>query len=66
MSGYYDENFGHWNMDEDPEEMRRFYNQVQKTNVRKKCVICGELVKIQPHYDKCNSCMEKIEKGMDC
>ena len=27
---YYDDNFGHYNMDDDPEETQRFYKQVQK------------------------------------
>jgi hypothetical protein len=64
MSAYYDDNFGHWN-DMDQEENLAFYRQVQKTNVWKVCSCCGRKVKIQPHYDKCNSCADKIEKGLD-
>lgn len=61
---YYDDNYGHWNDMEDP-EMRDFYKQVQRTNVKKKCVGCGRTVNIQPHYDICNSCAEKREQGID-
>ena len=59
----YDDNFGHWDMSDDPEETMDFYRRVQETNVEKVCVICGEKVMIQPQYDKCNACCEKIEKG---
>lgn len=64
MSGYYDDNFGGWDDMDDP-DMVNFYRRVQETNVEKVCVICGDTVRIQPHYDKCNSCCEKIERGFD-
>ena len=60
----YDDNFGHWDNMDDP-DMQDFYEQVQRTNVRKICSICGDEVMIQSHYDKCNSCCERIERGMD-
>lgn len=69
MATYYDDNFGFWeNMDPaspDGEENIRFYKQIQKTNVRKKCKGCGRTVSIQPHYAYCNSCADKREKGYD-
>jgi hypothetical protein len=55
MSGYYDDNFGHWDDMGDP-DMQDFYHHVQKTNVKKVCVCCGRTVMIQPNYDRCNSC----------
>jgi hypothetical protein len=61
---YYDDNYGVWNMDDD--DSREFYQEVQRTNVRKRCVICGRIVKIQPQYDKCNACCERLERGDDC
>jgi hypothetical protein len=61
MSNYYDDNFGHWNMEE--EGMEEFYRAVQRTNVKKKCSMCGSTVMLQPHYDKCNSCCNKLELG---
>lgn len=61
---HYDDNFGHWHDMDDP-EMQEFYEEVQRTNVRKICSICGESVMIQPHYDKCNACCDRIESGLD-
>jgi hypothetical protein len=64
MSGYYDDNFGHWE-DMDQEENREFYKKVQKESIIKKCQGCGAKVKIMPHYAYCNACADRIEKGMD-
>lgn len=61
MSGYYDDNFGHWDMS-DPDDLE-FYRQVQRTNVRKKCSGCKRMVNIQPHYALCNSCADIAERG---
>ena len=62
-SGYYDDNFGHWDMGEDLEEKQAFYRQVQGESVWKTCSICEQEVKLRQEYDKCNSCMEKLEGG---
>ena len=64
MTGYYDDNFGHWDGMDDP-EMRSFYWEVQKTNVRKKCRCCGKMVRLRPDYDMCNSCADAHEQGID-
>ncbi len=60
---YIDGNFGVWDIKS--EEDIEFYNQVQRESVLKNCVICGRAVKLRPQYDKCNSCCEKIERGID-
>ncbi|MFW5871483.1 MAG: hypothetical protein ACOCUT_00100 [bacterium] len=60
---YYDDNFGHWDMEE--EGMAEFYEQVQKRSVEKVCQGCGRKVRILPQYAYCDSCADKIEKGMD-
>lgn len=60
---FYDDNFGHWNMESD--EDVEFYFQVQNSNVSKECLGCGQLVRIQPQYGYCNSCADKRERGMD-
>lgn len=60
---FYDDNFGHWNMDDDDD--LEFYNQVQRQSVSKKCEGCGRTVRILPHYAYCNSCADKIERGME-
>lgn len=58
---YYDDNFGHWEI-EDQDDLD-FYHRVQKESKLKTCVICKRKVKLRPEYDKCNSCVEKIERG---
>ena len=63
MEDYYDDNFGHWDMDDDAEEKKAFYRQVQNESVWKVCSLCDEKVKLRPEYDKCNSCMDKMERG---
>ena len=59
---YCDDNFGCWH-DTDEEEVREFYHNVQSRSVWKVCSICDEKVKLLPLYDKCNSCMDKMERG---
>jgi hypothetical protein len=59
---YYDDNFGHWDGMDDAEN-RRFYRQVQAENRLTECSICGREVYLRPHYDKCNSCCEAMERG---
>jgi hypothetical protein len=61
--GYYDDNFGSWH-DTDEEEVREFYHSVQVRSVWKVCSICDEKVKLLPQYDKCNSCMDRMERGI--
>lgn len=61
---YYDDNYGHW--DEDPadyEDNMAFRRHVEQNSVWKICSICGEEVKIQRHYDKCDACCRQIENG---
>ena len=65
MRSYYDDNYGFYDMDDDPEETMAFYRQVQRESVEKECVICGRTVKLMPDYDKCNSCTERLERGED-
>ena len=64
MSEFWDDNFGHWNMDDDQEEQQAFYRKVRDESIWKVCSMCDEDVKILPQYDKCNSCMDKLERGM--
>ena len=58
---YYDDNYGHWDMED--EESERFYHQVQATNVEKICKGCERLVKIQPHYAYCIACANVLVYG---
>lgn len=64
MGVYYDDNFGEWDDMDDP-DMQDFYFQVQAESVEKVCQGCGRTVRILPHYAYCDSCADKIERGMD-
>jgi hypothetical protein len=64
MPTYHDDNFGQWEDMDDPDNVE-FYREVQRTNVKKRCEGCHEMVNIQPHYAYCNSCADKIERGQD-
>ena len=64
MTTYYDDNFGHWTDTDDPDVMK-FYNRVQRTNIKKECQGCGRKVRIQPNYAYCNSCADRRERGID-
>jgi len=61
---YYDDNFGGWH-DTDEEEVREFYHNVQVRSVLKECTMCGENGKLLAQYDKCNSCMDRMERGLE-
>lgn len=64
MTEYFDDNFGRWDDMNDP-DMVEFYHQVQEESVEKECQGCHRKVKIRPQYAYCNSCADKIERGMD-
>lgn len=62
MKSYYDDNFGHWDIeDEDDVEM---YHRFQRSNVAKICRTCEQEVFIQPQYDQCDRCATREEQGL--
>lgn len=63
MSGYYDENFGWYEIES--EEDVDFYHQVQRESIEKRCQGCGRTVRIRPDYAYCNNCATIIERGGD-
>lgn len=63
MPVYYDDNYGHWDMEDESDV--EHYRRTQETNVEKTCNGCGRRVMIQPQYAFCNTCAEKIEMGID-
>lgn len=65
MRTYYDDNFGFWDMDDDPEGTMEFYESVQRRSVEKECSGCGRTVRILPEYGYCDSCATKREQGWD-
>lgn len=60
MPTYYDDNFGHWEIES--EEDVEFYHRVQRRNVRKTCEGCGREVMLQPDYGYCNDCATRREQ----
>ena len=62
MNEYYDDNFGHWDDMDDPEN-QAFYRQVQRESVWKDCKHCGKRVKLRPQYGICDSCANAVESG---
>ena len=63
MPGYYDENYGWYEIES--EEDVEFYHAVQKESVLKKCERCGREVKLRKDYAICNSCADILERGGD-
>jgi rRNA maturation endonuclease Nob1 len=63
MKSYYDDNYGHYEIES--EEDIEFYHRTQRQSILKKCSGCGRMVKIKPEYGYCNSCADKIEQGWD-
>jgi hypothetical protein len=63
MTTYYDDNFGHWDIEDD--EDLDFYRRVQNESVDKKCKGCCRVVRIRPDYAYCNRCADMLEHGMD-
>jgi hypothetical protein len=61
MSGYYDDNFGEYDIRD--EDDVRFYKQMQRESVWKRCEECGKKVRLRKSYAICNSCAEKHERG---
>ena len=61
MDGYYDDNFGAWEIR--AEDDVEFYHKIQGESVWKKCQGCGQQVKIRPTYAYCNSCADMRERG---
>ena len=63
MPSYYDDNFGHWDVQD--EDDAAFYEKVQRESRMKKCQGCGRRVRLRPDYAYCNSCADKMERGGD-
>tara|TARA_R100000049_G_C1863291_1_gene25920 strand:- start:135 stop:317 length:183 start_codon:yes stop_codon:yes gene_type:complete len=57
MPGYYDDNYG-WYDIEDEEDVH-FYKRIQKDSVWKKCSYCNRKVKLRRDYNMCNKCAEE-------
>ena len=66
MPSYYDDNYGHYEVEPgDEEATHEFYKETQKNSVWKKCQRCRRRVKILRSYSICNSCADAAERGLD-
>ena len=61
---YYDDNFGHWEDMDDPDN-REYYKYVQSASVDKECNGCGRIVRLLPKYGYCDPCADARERGID-
>jgi hypothetical protein len=62
MSSFYEDNFGFYSVDDDPEELA-FFLHIKKQSVGKKCVRCKKKVQLQPSIIICASCTSALEYG---
>jgi hypothetical protein len=60
MATYYDDNFGHYNIES--EEDIEFYHEVQKNSVRTICRQCGGVFMLKRGYNLCNGCADANER----
>jgi len=63
MTTYYDENFGHYEIEDENDV--EFYHRVQAESRPTECQGCGRTVNLRPGYGYCNSCATKREQGWD-
>ena len=61
MIDYEDDNFGKYDIQN--KDDIDFYKKMQKVSILKRCSMCNQEVKLRKEYDKCNSCMDKLEAG---
>ena len=61
MASYYDDNFGHWEIND--EEDVEFYHKMQQESELKTCADCERKVFISYRYSICNTCADRRERG---
>jgi rRNA maturation endonuclease Nob1 len=63
MATYYDDNFGHYDIES--QDDIDWYHKVQRESVEKVCEGCGRTVRLRPQYGICDSCADRLERGGD-
>jgi hypothetical protein len=63
MASYYDDNFGHYNIES--EDDIEFFHHMQSESEWKECAQCERKVFISYRYAICNDCADKKERGME-
>ena len=61
MASYYDDNFGHWEIES--EDDIEFYHEVQRNSVKTTCRQCGGEFMLKRGYNLCNGCADAMERG---
>ena len=62
MASYYDDNFGHYEIQD--EEDVEFYHKMQAESEWKACARCEQKVFMSYRYAICDSCAEAQERGL--
>ena len=62
MSSVYEDNFGFYCTDDDPEELA-FFMHIKCQSVAKVCVRCNQKVRLQPQIILCATCSQALEYG---
>jgi hypothetical protein len=58
----YEDNFGFYCADDDPEELA-FFNYIRSQSTAKKCVRCKQMVRLLPQNILCATCSQSLEYG---
>lgn len=65
---YHDDNYGVWEepeCEEDRIEKEKFRKMVEMDSELKVCIYCEREVWLRKSYNKCDSCMQKLERGLE-
>jgi hypothetical protein len=62
MPSVYEDNFGFYCTDDDPEELA-FFAHIKSQSIVKVCVRCNQKVRLQEHKKLCASCSSALEYG---
>jgi hypothetical protein len=62
MAATYEDNFGYYDLEADPDEPA-FFAFVKSQSKARKCLRCSEPVKLQPGRETCARCCDAMEYG---
>jgi hypothetical protein len=62
MAAVYEDNFGYYDLEADPDEPA-FFAFVKSQSQLRKCLRCFEPVKLQPGRETCARCCDAMEYG---
>jgi hypothetical protein len=62
MPSVYEDNFGFYCTDDDPEELA-FFMHIKCQSIAKVCARCNQRVRLQPQIILCATCSQALEYG---